>query len=93
MKTTDVKINRLLLNSKVKAIVSITFDDELTIHSAKLILGENGLFVAMPHSEDSNGKYWDVVHPRHSELRDDINICVIRKYFEATSSLASSVTV
>lgn len=48
MNITDVRIRKVSDEGKMKAIVSITFDDEFVVHDVKIIEGQNGLFVAMP---------------------------------------------
>ena len=64
----------------MKAIVSITLDNEFVIHDIKVIEGEKGLFIAMPSRKTSEGEYRDIAHPINSETRDMIQNVILNKY-------------
>lgn len=83
MKITDIRIRMLEPNNKMKAIVSITFDDVFVVHDIKIIEGTNGLFVAMPSRKGSDGEYRDVAHPISVELRKDIHDSIMSEYNRA----------
>ena len=83
MQVTDVRVRRIEKEGKMKAIVSITLDNEFVIHDIKVIEGEKGLFIAMPSRKASDGEYRDIAHPINSETRDRIQRSVIQAY-EAT---------
>ena len=69
MQITDVRIRKIAAEGKMKAIVSITFDNEFVVHDIKVIEGQNGLFIAMPSRQTSTGDFRDIVHPINSETR------------------------
>ncbi|MDO5713798.1 MAG: septation regulator SpoVG [Tissierellia bacterium] len=87
MNITDIRIRRLTTDSKMKAIVSVTFDDEVVIHDIKLIEGVEGLFVAMPSRKLPNGSFRDIAHPIHSEARKKIEDAVFAKYEEVVKEM------
>ena len=68
---------------KMKAVASITIDNEFVVHDIKIIDGDKGLFIAMPSKKTLDGEYRDIAHPINSETRDRIQRSVIRAY-EAT---------
>ena len=72
---------------KMRAIVSITIDNEFVIHDIKVIEGEKGLFIAMPSRKAADGEYRDIAHPINSETRDMIQSVILDKY--ATTALES----
>ena len=63
MKITDVRVRKITKEGKMKAIVSITIDDEFVVHDIKVIEGEKGLFIAMPSKKATDGEYRDIAHP------------------------------
>ncbi len=65
---------------KLKAIVSITMDDEFVVHDIKVIEGEKGLFIAMPSKKTLDGEYRDIAHPINSETRDRIQSIILESY-------------
>ena len=72
MQVTDVRVRRVEKEGKMKAIVSITLDNEFVIHDIKVIEGEKGLFIAMPSR--------DIAHPINSNTRDMIQTIILNKY-------------
>ena len=80
MQKTDVRVRRIEKEGKMKAIVSITLDNEFVIHDIKVIEGEKGLFIAMPSRKTSEGEYRDIAHPINSETRDMIQNVILNKY-------------
>ena len=85
MQITDVRVRRIEKEGKMKAIVSITLDNEFVIHDIKVIEGEKGLFIAMPSRKASDGEYRDIAHPINSETRDKIQSLILEKYQEVAS--------
>lgn len=83
MQITDVRVRKVAKEGKMKAVVSITIDDEFVVHDIKVIEGEKGLFIAMPSRKASDGEYRDVAHPINSATRDKIQTLVLQKYEEA----------
>ena len=72
MKITDVRIRKLAKEGKMKAVVSITLDDEFVVHDIKVIEGEKGLFIAMPSRKTTTGEYKDIAHTINSQTREQI---------------------
>ena len=69
MEITDVRVRRIAKDGKMKAVVSITIDNEFVVHDIKVIEGEKGLFIAMPSKKSANGEFRDIAHPINSETR------------------------
>lgn len=63
MQITDVRVRKVAKEGKLKAVVSITIDDEFVVHDIKVIEGEKGLFIAMPSKKAMDGEYRDIAHP------------------------------
>ena len=80
MQITDVRVRKVAKEGKMKAIVSITLDNEFVIHDIKVIEGEKGLFIAMPSRKATDGEYRDIAHPINSETRDKIQKVILDKY-------------
>ena len=72
MQITDVRVRKITKEGKMKAIVSITLDDEFVIHDIKVIEGEKGLFIAMPSKKATDGEYRDIAHPINSGTRETV---------------------
>lgn len=83
MQITDVGIRKVEKEGKMKAVASITIDNEFVVHDIKIIDGDKGLFIAMPSKKTLDGEYRDIAHPINSETRDRIQRSVIQAY-EAT---------
>ena len=64
----------------MKAIVSITLDNEFVVHDIKVIEGEKGLFIAMPSKKAVDGEYRDIAHPINSETREKIQSIILENY-------------
>ena len=80
MKITDVRVRKISKESKMRAIVSITIDDEFVVHDIKVIEGEKGLFIAMPSRMASDGEYRDIAHPINSSTREQIQRLILDAY-------------
>ena len=83
MQITDVRIRRVEKEGKMKAVVSITIDEEFVVHDIKIIEGEKGLFIAMPSRKAADGEYRDIAHPINSRTRERIQNFILEKYEEA----------
>lgn len=70
MQITDVRVRKVAKEGKLKAVVSITIDDEFVVHDIKVIEGEKGLFIAMPSKKAMDGEYRDIAHPINSGTRE-----------------------
>lgn len=82
MQITDVRIRKVEKEGKMKAVVSITIDEEFVVHDIKIIEGEKGLFIAMPSRKAVDGEYRDIAHPINSDTRDRIQKLILEKYQE-----------
>ena len=80
MNITDVRVRRVAKEGKMKAVVSITIDEEFVVHDIKVIEGEKGLFIAMPSRKATDGEYRDIAHPINSETREKIQVIILQKY-------------
>ena len=83
MKITDVRVRKVAKEGKMKAVVSITIDDEFVVHDIKVIEGEKGLFIAMPSRKAVDGEYRDIAHPVNSATRDHIQNLILDAYEKA----------
>jgi len=83
MKITDVRVRKITKEGKMKAVVSITLDDEFVVHDIKVIEGEKGLFIAMPSKKSADGEYRDIAHPINSSTRDAIQNIILEAYDKA----------
>ena len=82
MQITDVRVRKVAKEGKLKAVVSITMDEEFVVHDIKVIEGEKGLFIAMPSKRALDGEYRDIAHPINSGTRDRIQKFILDKYAE-----------
>lgn len=80
MDITDVRIRKIATEGKMKAIVSITFDNEFVVHDIKVIEGQNGLFIAMPSRKTPNGEFKDIAHPINTQTREKIQKTILDAY-------------
>ena len=80
MQITDIRIRVVNKESKMKAVVSITFDQAFVVHDIKVIEGEKGLFIAMPSKKTPDGEYRDIAHPINSATRDRIQQTILEAY-------------
>ncbi|HHY06794.1 MAG TPA: septation regulator SpoVG [Clostridia bacterium] len=83
MNITDIRIRKINYEGRMKAVVSITFDDSFVVHDVKVVEGNNGLFVAMPSRKMPDGEYRDIAHPISSDAREVIQTAVLKAYEEA----------
>ena len=82
MQITDVRLRKVNVNSenRMKAVASVTFDNEFVIHDIKVIESQNGLFNAMPSRKTPNGEYKDIAHPINAETREKIQKAILEAY-------------
>ncbi|MGL5378795.1 septation regulator SpoVG [Clostridium sp.] len=83
MTITDVRIRKITTEGKMKAIVSVTFDNEFVVHDIKVIEGQNSLFIAMPSRKTPDGEFKDIAHPINTETREKIQNSIIEAYEKA----------
>ena len=83
MQITDVRVRKVEKEGKMKAVVSITIDEEFVIHDIKVIEGDKGLFIAMPSKKAADGEYRDIAHPINSSTRERIQTIILERYQKA----------
>ena len=86
MNITDVRVRKIAKEGKMKAVVSVTIDDEFVVHDIKVIEGEKGLFIAMPSRKATDGEYRDIAHPINSVTRERIQNIILDKYQEVMAA-------
>ncbi|HBY21295.1 MAG TPA: septation protein SpoVG [Clostridiales bacterium] len=92
MKITDVRVRKITNETKMKAIVSVTFDNEFVIHDIKVIEGEKGMFIAMPSRRTVNEEFKDIAHPINSQARDKMQEAIIAEYQKAAAQMSDATT-
>ena len=85
-----MRVRKVAKDGKIKAVVSITLDDEFVVHDIKVIEGEKGLFIAMPSRKASDGEYRDIAHPINSETRERIQTIILEQYEKAAAESAEA---
>ncbi len=86
MKITDIRVRLVNNNDKLKAVASITIDDELVVHDIKVINGKDGYFLSMPSRKTDDGKFKDIVHPIKTEVRESLKEQILAAYEKALAS-------
>lgn len=93
MKITDVRVRKVAKEGKLKAVVSITLDNEFVVHDIKVIEGEKGLFIAMPSKKAVDGEYRDIAHPINSSTREKIQSTILVKYEELLQEEPEAIAI
>jgi len=83
MNITDIRVRKITKEGKMKAVVSITIDEEFVVHDIKVIEGEKGLFIAMPSKKTADGEYRDIAHPINSDTRENLQKMILDRYEQA----------
>ena len=83
MQITDIRIRSVEKEGKMKAVVSITIDDEFVVHDIKIIEGEKCMFIAMPSRKAADGEYRDIAHPINTATRERLQSMILSKYQES----------
>lgn len=83
MNITDVRVRKIDKEGKMKAVASVTLDNEFVIHDIKVIEGDKGLFIAMPSRRSADGEYRDIAHPINTETRKHLQEIVLDAYENA----------
>ncbi|MDO5381488.1 MAG: septation regulator SpoVG [Eubacteriales bacterium] len=83
MNITDVRVRKITKEGKMKAVVSVTIDNEFVVHDIKVIEGEKGLFIAMPSRKSADGEYRDIAHPINTDTRDSLQKLILEAYENA----------
>ncbi len=80
MEITDIKIRKIISEGRLRAVISITLDDQLAVHDIKVVKGDERLFVAMPSRKDESGVFRDIVHPISPEAREMLETNILDAY-------------
>ncbi len=83
MEITDIRVKKVASEGKMKAVVSVTFDNAFVVHDIKVIEGQEKLFTAMPSRRTPENEFKDIAHPINSEMREMLETAIISKYNEA----------
>ena len=86
MEITDIRIRRVTTEGKLKAYVTVTFDNCFVVHNVKVIEGKTGVFIAMPSRKTKTGEYKDIAHPICPEFRTRLQERILKAYETADSS-------
>ena len=92
MKITDVRVRRISEEGKMKAIISVTFNEQFVVHDIKIIDGQNGLFIAMPSRKMGDGEFRDIAHPINSETRERLQEAIFMEYEKSLAAATATVT-
>ena len=93
MQITDVRIRKITTDGKMKALVSVTFDNEFVVHDIKIIEGQNGLFIAMPSRKTPDGEFKDIAHPINTDTREKIQGSILDAYEKALNEETTEESV
>lgn len=85
MQITDIKVRKINAEGRMKAVVSVTFDDAFVVHDIKVIEGQEKLFIAMPSRKTPDGEFKDIAHPINAEMRELLQEMILAKYEESLS--------
>ena len=87
MQVTDVRVRKIAKEGRMKAVVSITLDEEFVVHDIKVIEGDKGLFIAMPSKRTADGEYKDIAHPINAEMRNLLQEAIVERFKQALDEL------
>lgn len=88
MVITDIRVRKINSEGRMKAVVSVTFDDAFVVHDIKVIEGQDKLFIAMPSRKTADGEFKDIAHPIHADMRESLQKAVLTKYEETMEEAA-----
>jgi stage V sporulation protein G len=80
LEITDVRVRKVGGDGKMKAVASVTFDNDFVVHDIKIIEGQNGMFIAMPSRKTPDGEYRDIAHPINSDMRARLQDMILQQY-------------
>ncbi|MCL1698456.1 MULTISPECIES: septation regulator SpoVG [unclassified Lysinibacillus] len=86
MEVTDVRLRRVQTDGRMRAIASITLDNEFVVHDIRVIDGNTGLFVAMPSKRTPDGEFRDIAHPINSTTRNKIQEIILNEYHNSSEA-------
>ncbi len=88
MQITDIKVRKINAEGRMKAVVSVTFDDAFVVHDIKIIEGQEKLFIAMPSRKTPDGEFKDIAHPINADMRELLQNMILEKYEESLAETA-----
>ena len=91
MEITDIRIRKMNSEGKMKAVVSVTFDEALVIHDIKVIEGQDKVFIAMPSRRTPDGEFKDIAHPINAQMREKLQSAIIAAYEQAEDAPSENV--
>lgn len=80
MQITELRLRKVENEGKLKAYVTVTFDNCFVVHNVKIIEGKTGLFIAMPSRKTANGEYKDVAHPISPDFRNELQNKILAEF-------------
>jgi len=87
---TDIRVRKINAEGKMKAVVSVTFDNAIVVHDIKIIDGQEKLFIAMPSRKTPDGEFKDIAHPINAQVREYLENAILEKYESALAEEASA---
>ncbi len=91
MEITDIRVRKISTDGKMKAVVSVTFDNAIVVHDIKIIEGQDKLFIAMPSRKTADGEFKDIAHPINAQMREYLENAILAKYETALAEEASAI--
>ena len=91
MLITDIRVRKINSEGRMKAVVSVTFDDAFVVHDIKVIEGQDKLFIAMPSRKTPDGEFKDIAHPINAETRELLHSKILEKYQEVLEAPEEAV--
>ena len=83
MDITDIRIRQIDQEGKMRAVVSVTFDNCFVVHDIKIIEGTDKLFIAMPSRKTPDNEFKDIAHPINTDMRELLQTSILEKYNSA----------
>ena len=83
MEITDIRVRQIAQEGKMKAVVSVTFDNAFVVHDIKVIEGQDKLFIAMPSRKTPENEFKDIAHPINMEMREMLQERILDRYNSA----------
>ena len=91
MEITDIRVRKISADGKMKAVVSVTFDNAIVVHDIKIIEGQDKLFIAMPSRKTADGEFKDIAHPINEQMREYLENAILAKYEAALAEEATAI--
>lgn len=91
MEITDIRVRKISADGKMKAVVSVTFDNAIVVHDIKIIEGQDKLFIAMPSRKTADGEFKDIAHPINAQMREYLENAILAKYEAALAEEATAI--